>query len=40
LASTGQNSTQIAIIAMSILILSLAGLGIERLTRKPIKINA
>jgi hypothetical protein len=40
LASTGQNSTQIAIIAMSILILSLAGLGIEKLTRKPIKINA
>jgi len=40
LASTGQNSNQIAIIAMSILILSLVGLGIERLTRKPIKINA
>ncbi len=35
LASTGQNSNQIALLALSVLILSLAGLAIERFTRKP-----
>jgi hypothetical protein len=39
LASTGQNSNQISLIALSILLLSALGLGIERFSRKPIKLN-
>jgi len=39
LASTGQNSNQIALVALSILILSLVGLAVERFSRKPVKVN-
>ena len=39
LASTGQNSNQIALVALSVLILSLVGLAVERFSRKPVKVN-
>ena len=40
LAATGQNSNQIALLALTVLVISLLGLGVERITRKPFKINA